>query len=258
MAPVEERQDRRSAAQVLGSWLKELVIVVLGALVASTLLRVFVIQMFNIPSESMENTLLVGDRVAVQKVTGYQRGDVIVFQDTQHWLADSGRQLSPLEQALVFIGFAPDESKGYLVKRLIGMPGDHVACCDAQGRVTVNGVAVDETDYLYKDPTTGQQADPSLYSFDLVVPKGRVFVMGDHRNASEDSRPHLCEELSGQPKGMKGFVPEADIVGVGLAVVYPFTHWHGLGRSASWASVPDPTGDPPAEPVVTVWPDICG
>ena len=243
-APVES-EGSRGAFAVLGAWLREIAIVVIGALIASTLLRLFVVQMFVIPSESMENTLLKQDRVAVQKITGFQRGDVVVFRDTQGWLEPTKVKDDPVSKTLVFLGLAPDESTSHLIKRVIGVAGDHVACCDARGRVTVNGYALDETSYLYTDPGTGKQTDPSSASFDVVVPAGRVFLMGDHRNDSRDSRCHLSDNGT----GAAAFVPTENIVGSAVAVVYPFSRWGGLGRPPTFDNVPAGQ-EPPAQAVI--------
>lgn len=233
-----------------GGWLREIAIVVVGALIASTLLRVFVFQMFVIPSGSMENTLLIRDRVAVQKIVGYQRGDIVVFRDTQGWLVPPKIEDDPVKKALIFVGLAPDESANHLIKRVIGLAGDHVTCCDARGRVAVNGVALNETEYLYTDASTGQQVDPSAVSFDVVVPAGTVFLMGDHRNNSQDSRCHLSDDVQGAPDGMNAFVPTDNIVGTAVAVVYPFNRFHGISRPRTFEGVP-PGGPPPAAPVIT-------
>lgn len=238
------------------SWLREIAIVVVGALIASTLLRVFVAQMFVIPSSSMENTLLIGDRVAVQKIVPFQRGDIVVFRDSLGWLGAAPPEESLPQKVLIFIGLAPDESANHLIKRVIGVAGDHVSCCDARGRVTVNGAALNEKDYLYIDPATGKQADPSTRSFDVVVPAGTIFVMGDHRNASQDSRCHLTEDVPGKPAGYKAFVPVSDIVGTAVAVVYPFDRFHGLTRPGTFNDVPAP-GPAPAKPVINEAPTPC-
>jgi signal peptidase I len=234
-----------SAGRVAGMWAKELTIVVVGALIASTLLRLFVAQMFVIPSGSMENTLLIRDRVMVQKVAGWSRGDIVVFRDTQGWLADPVEETDPVRKTLIFIGLAPDESSNHLIKRLIGLPGDHVKCCDAQGRVTVNGQPLDEGSYLYS--TGGQTVAPSSYTFDVIVPKDRIWVMGDHRDNSQDSRCHLSEGTD----GMAAFPPTADVVGSAVAIVYPFDRWRGLPRPDTFAAVPPPTAAPPDKPVIT-------
>lgn len=241
---------------MVGSWVREIAIVVIGALIASTLLRVFVAQMFVIPSGSMENTLQIRDRVAVQKVIGFERGDVVVFRDTLGWLAPGQEEEDPVRRVLIFVGLAPDESTNHLIKRVIGVAGDHVACCDAQGRVTVNGVALNEGAYLYTDPATGRQVDPSAPPFDVVVPVGTVFVMGDHRNNSQDSRCHLGDDPGGAPPGTPAFIPTANIVGTAVAVVFPFDRMQGLNRPATFGGVP-PGESPPAEPVLSGPPVVC-
>jgi signal peptidase I len=238
-----------TALRVAGGWLREVSIVVIGALIASTLLRLFIVQMFVIPSGSMENTLLIRDRVAVQKIVGFQRGDVIVFRDTQGWLAPAKQEDDPIKKALIFVGLAPDESSNHLIKRVIGLAGDHVTCCDARGRLTVNGTALNESAYLYTDPSTGKQVDPSSVQFDLVVPAGTVFVMGDHRNNSQDSRCHLADDTDGAAPGSKAFIPTANIVGSAVAVVYPFNRFSGLSRPRTFENIP--AGQiPPVAPVL--------
>lgn len=216
---------------------------------ASTLLRMFLIQAFVIPSGSMENTLQVGDRVAVQKVAPYERGDIIVFADDLGWLPPATPRLEWWQSALMFVGLLPDESQNFLIKRAIGLPGDRVVCCDTDGRVTVNGQPLDEASYLYRDPTTGQVVRPSEVDFDLVVPVGKVFVMGDHRNESADARCHLAEDYNGVLGG-RAFVREESIVGAGIATVFPFDRLATHPRAATFDAVPSPAEPAPAAPVI--------
>ena len=180
---------------------------------------------FYIPSGSMENTLLVGDRVFVNKLTTrfgeVHRGDVVVFRDPANWLSESTAPQptglsGAVRRALEFVGLAPSSSDDDLIKRVIGVGGDTVACCDAKGRLTVNGVPLDEP-YLYPGDV------PSEQKFKVTVPQGELWVMGDHRSVSEDSRVHI-----GEPGG--GFVPEDDVVGRAFVVVWPLDRFRTLHR----------------------------
>lgn len=231
-------------------FLKEVVIVVVGALIASTLIRLFLVQVFAIPSRSMVDTLEIGDRVAVQKVAGFERGDVVVFRDDLEWLGNPDRYRRPAWQdALVFLGLMPDESSNHLVKRVIGMPGDRVVCCDSDGRLEINGVALDEGAYLHADPS-GRPEAPSEYPFDVVVPAGRIFVMGDHRSNSADSRCHLDEQYNGVA-GINAFPRVESVVGTTVATLFPFDRWRTFATPAVFGSVPDALGAPPDRPMIT-------
>jgi len=196
--------------------LRETVTVVVIALGLSLLIKTFLVQAFYIPSESMENTLLIGDRVLVSKLTpgpfDLERGDVVVFSDPGDWLTlppepDDGPLREGFRDVLTFVGLLPADSGDHLIKRVIGLPGDKVACCDDQGRITVNGKAVDEP-YLFPGNA------PSDDDFSVTVPEGRLWVMGDHREVSQDSRYH--RELA------DGTVPIDDVVGRAFVVVWPF------------------------------------
>jgi signal peptidase I len=214
---------RRSA----GSRVVETVVVVVIALAVAALVRAFVVQAFYIPSGSMENTLVPDDRIAVSKLGplfgSIERGDVVVFRDPGGWLDSPTASTNPVRRFLEFVGVAPSSTEGDLVKRVIGVGGDHVVCCDKQGRITVNGVPLEE-DYLYPGDV------PSLEEFDVTVPIGSLWVMGDHRSASDDSRA--------QPKATR-FVPEDDVIGRAVAVFWPIRRWELLRRPATFADVSD-------------------
>ena len=200
-----------------GSLLKELPILVVVALVVSLFIKTFVVQLFYIPSGSMENTLQIKDRVAVNKIPfisrSINRGDVVVFRDPDDWLPeivdyDTNKYVSKAKSALVAVGVLPNPTKQYLVKRVIGVEGDHIVCCTKAGNLTINDVEVTEP-YIY----AGNK--PSEMKFDVTVPKGKLWVMGDHRGASADSRYHQ-EDIN------KGFVPISRVTGRVVAVIWPF------------------------------------
>ena len=237
--PVRERPNAGLA------FLKELVFVVVGAIIVSSLLRAFVGQMFIIPSDSMQGTLEQGDRVVVQKITDFHRGSVVVFKDPADWLgAEPTEDPTTLDRVLEFVGVPRASSPGHLIKRVIGMPGDTVVCCGDDGRLSVNGTALDETAYLYTDPSDGTQVNPSDVRFSVVVPRDRIFVMGDHRDLSADSRCHLSD-VSTQGRGQTAFVPVSDVVGPAFGIVSPFDRAKRLRVPATFAEVPSPTAAAP-------------
>lgn len=220
----------------LVTWLKETAIVFGAVVLIMAIVRLFVFQLFVIPSGSMENTLEVGDRIAVPKFLPHHRGDVVVFADPGDWLGMTPAPRTAGQTALQFLGLQPDTSHNYLVKRIVGMPGDRVACCSPEGKLTVNGVAIDESAYLYREG--GQPIAPSDFPFEVVVPAGHVFVLGDHRNNSDDSRCHL------RALGVGAFVPEDRIQGVAAATVFPFDRLHRWTTPAVYAGIPAPDSVP--------------
>ncbi|MEL4357130.1 signal peptidase I [Luteococcus sp. H154] len=246
--PVDEVQTPRSAGARIRSALTELVVIVVGALVISAVLRAFVGQLFIIPSGSMQNTLDLGDRVVVSKLTDFNRGDIVVFEDPDNWITERPKERSAVGKVAEKVGVLPSTSTNHLVKRVIGMPGDRVKCCDAQGRISVNGQPLDETAYLFTDEA-GQQVRPSEQTFEVVVPKDRIFVLGDHRNASGDSRIHLDE---GTPKGMRAFVPTSRVVGPVVAIAAPVSRWTTFSTPQTFASVPAASQPAPDNPTVKI------
>ncbi|TDW14441.1 signal peptidase I [Kribbella kalugense] len=232
-----------------GAAAREFVLIVVGALIVSSILRAFVGQMFIIPSESMENTLLVGDRVVVEKLTDVKRGDVVVFEDPGGWLgpSESGQKRGSIGRFFEIVGLLPDSSHGHLIKRLIGMPGDKVACCDSKGRLLVNGQPLDEP-YLYPGDA------PSQMEFQVTVPAGRIFVMGDHRSASGDSRVHLQDlDANGGNQGDAAFVPLDKVTGRAIMIVWPAGRWTKLGVPDTFKAVPAP-GPAPDKPSISLTP----
>ncbi len=215
-------------------FLKELPILVVVAFGIALLIKAFLIQAFYIPSESMEDTLAVGDRVLVSELTpgpfDLEHGDVVVFKDPGGWLSDTaqpqrGALGSAVVSVLTFVGVLPQDAGEHLIKRLIGLPGDRVACCDDQGRVTVNGAPLDE-------PYLAPGAAPSERTFDVVVPDGRIWVMGDNRQNSRDSRWHM--DLEGH-----GTVGEDLVVGRAFVTIWPLSRWGWLSDyPETFADVP--------------------
>ena len=207
----------------------ELVVLLVVALVLAVGVKALLVQAFYIPSGSMDDTLVLHDRILVQKVSYWgpgvpSRGDIVVFEDPGGWLqGDAGPQASnPVAEGLEVFGLFP--TGGHLVKRVIGVGGDTVACCDRSGRVTVNGTALDE-DYL----PSGES--PSVVRFEQEVPEGHLWVMGDNRSHSADSRAHL-----GDPGG--GFVAVDEVVGKVFSVVWPLRHATLVHRPETFEAVP--------------------
>ena len=199
-----------------GSLLRELPILVILALVVSLLIKSFLVQFFYIPSGSMENTLQIRDRVAVNRVpfigNDISRGDVVVFRDPAGWLpeassVDGNKVTNAIREGLVLVGVVPNPAKQYLVKRVIGVAGDKVVAKDQV--LTINGKPTNEP-YIFSGNT------PSDTYFNITVPEGKVWVMGDHRGASGDSRVH-------QDDVNNGMVPVEKITGRVVATIWPLS-----------------------------------
>jgi signal peptidase I len=206
------------------SWLTELVLLVVLALLLTVVVKAFLVQPFRIPSQSMENTLQVNDKVLVDKLVGHvsqiQRGEIIVFDGTGSWNPPArARRGSVFSRVVHDVGglFVSGAGQTYYIKRVIGLPGDHVSCCNAQGLITVNGVALHESAYLYP----GSQ--PSAVRFNIVVPPGRLWVMGDNRADSQDSRFFMCGVPDAQCNSWDrdGTIPENMVVGRAFMIVWP-------------------------------------
>ena len=217
-SPQSRDAERRGTAKP-ASLARELLLIVGVALVLSILVRTFLAQAFYVPSSSMENTLLVQDRILVSKLTtqigGVHRGEVVVFTDPGGWLPATEPVTGAagvVRNALMWVGLLPSDTGEDLVKRVIGVGGDHVVCCDAKNHIVLNGVSLVEP-YIKPGAGTAQ------VRFDITVPAGRFFVMGDNRGDSSDSRFHLDVE--------SGTVPQANIVGRVVAVIWPISRWSG-------------------------------
>jgi signal peptidase I len=212
---------------------RELAIIVAAAIILTLLIKAFVVQVYRIPSDSMDNTLLPGDRVLVNKLIyhfrGIARGDIVVFSGAGSWGNLDGSPISAppsnpvlrfFDAALADIGIHNNNT--YYIKRVIGLPGDHVACC-TNGLVTVNRVPLHETGYLYPG------AIPSRTTFNITVPPGRLWVMGDNRQYSDDSRSHMQD---GSP--FQGTVPENEVTGRAFLVIWPLSRFGDLPIPATF------------------------
>ncbi|MDQ4502267.1 signal peptidase I [Sinomonas sp. ASV322] len=213
--------------------LREIALILVISIVLSFVIKTFFFKAFYIPSESMVPTLEENDRIFVNLMVprnfALQRGDVIVFKDTKGWLPPStyGEQ-NWFQESFEFIGLLPDTSQQHLIKRLIGLPGDHVVCCDAQQHITVNGAALSE-------PYVNPAEIPRPVPFDVTVPAGKVWVMGDNRNHSSDSRYHNSQEPG------DGFIDRGDIEGQAVVIAWPLNRLTALGNYPStFSSVPNP------------------
>lgn len=229
--------DGQSGASRTLLMLRDIVVIIVVALILSTLLRTFLVRTFSIPSGSMEQTLQVGDRVLVNRLQpkpfGVSRGDVVVFQDPGGWLAApsaaaQGWSLGRgIQDALTFVGLGDSDSHQYLVKRIIGVEGDHLVCEHVGGPLSVNGVQLDESSYLAPGNASCAR------TFDVTVPANSLWMMGDNRGNSRDSSAHTDEPG-------RGMVAVDQVVGRAFVISWPSSRWQGIdAHHEVFSDVPD-------------------
>ncbi len=225
-----EEPDGKPSKKPMPLWQETILLLVLALLLAIVIKSLFV-QAFYIPSPSMEPQFVKDDRILVQKVSYWgsaspSRGDIVVFEDPGGWLdgSEASAPHSPATRLMEKIGLYP--TGGHLVKRVIGIGGDRIICCDAKGRITVNGHALNEKAYLPKG------APPSQIKFDRLVPKNHLWMMGDNRSFSYDSRGHM-----GGPGG--GFVDQDLVVGKVFSLIWPVKRAQIIHRPQTFEDLPD-------------------
>jgi signal peptidase I len=223
----KDRKGRHQGKRRRSFW-REVPVLIVIALVLALVIKAFAIQAFYIPSGSMQNTLEINDRVLVNKVVYHlrpiHRGDIIVFDGTGSWDFDTPPASSNIFSKAVdelegLVGISQDPN--IYIKRVIGLPGDHVVCCNTMGQITVNGVPLTESSYLYPGDK------PSVQKFNITVPPGRLWVMGDHRSISYDSRGHM-----GDPGD--GTIPESSVLGRAFVIIWPPSQWGFLNIPATF------------------------
>ncbi|GHH86886.1 signal peptidase I [Streptomyces capitiformicae] len=224
-ASADDGDEEQRPKKKQRSFWKELPILIGIALVLALLIKTFLVQAFSIPSDSMQNTLQEGDRVLVDKLTPWfgsepERGEVVVFHDPAGWLeGEPTLEPNPVQRVLGWIGLMPSAEEKDLIKRVIGVAGDTVEC-KGTGPLKVNGKALSEESYVYPG-NTPCTVDDTGGQFKVKVPEGKIWVMGDHRQNSLDSRYHQ-NDTNG------GMVPVSSVVGRAIVVAWPPTRWSTL------------------------------
>ncbi len=220
------RPRKKSKGGGVGRFLRDVLIILVAAIVISFLIKTFLIRSFYIPSESMEDTLHINDRIIVNELvpdlTPISRGDIVVFKDPGGWLAPViAPEQNPVagffDWLLSFVGLTAPDSNDHLIKRVIGLPGDVVACCNEFGQMTVNDVPLEEP-YVQLPPNVSAV---SKDDFEITVPEDSLWVMGDNRYNSKDSRYN-------QETPSHGFVPYDNVVGRAILISWPLDRWTWL------------------------------
>ena len=227
--PAEATRPKKRKLTGWRAFLRDVAVILVAAIVISFLIKTFLIRSFYIPSASMEDTLQINDRIIVNELQPrpfpLSRGDVVVFRDPGGWIgespaapaADSGHVGGFVEWLGSIVGLTSPDSNDHLIKRVIGLPGDRVACCNSLGQMTVNGVPIKEP-YIKLPPGTTTASEKA---FSVTVPKDSLWVMGDNRTNSRDSRYH-------QDDPGRGFVPYGDVVGRAVVISWPVSRWTWL------------------------------
>ncbi|CAN5142495.1 signal peptidase I [soil metagenome] len=224
----EPAQERRGGSHGVAIFLRDIVLILLAAIIISMGIKAFLIRSFYIPSESMQDTLQVDDRIIVNELVpdliAVEHGDVVVFTDPGGWLTASPEPqtnglVAAVDWLLSMVGISAPDSNDHLIKRVIGLPGDTVKCCNAFGQMEVNGIPLNEP-YLKLPPGVTKV---SANDFEVTVPAGSLWVMGDNRYDSADSRFNVTGPT-------KGFVPMGQVVGKAFVVSWPAAHWTWLGN----------------------------
>jgi len=242
----EPRSSHAGKRKHLPLW-QETILLLGLALVLAVVIKAIFVQAFYIPSESMEPGLVKNDRILVQKVSYWfggepQRGDVVVFKDPGGWLTgpEAAGPTNPIAQVMAKVGLYPEG--GHLVKRVVGVGGDTIVCCDKEGRISVNGEPLDEDPYIREQglQCNGPRASPTCNWEAGPVPEGTIFVMGDNRGASADSTAHMCRP-GAETDCVPGdeFVPTDLVVGKVFVLLWPASRFDWVGRPDSFADVPE-------------------